>query len=246
LRYSRIWTIAVALILVLVFTGLAVYAQTPPGSGPGGGQGRRFFGRPLLGTVTSVSSDSLVLTTWTGRSVTLRTTPTTRAISRQQAGPADLAAGDFVRVIATTAANGSLNARTINDIPASFAMPAAPAPAGGTPPVNGQRGAGRARMRTGLMSGPQGTVMLAGRVAGVANGAITVAMPAGAPISVSVPATARITRLVSPPLASLAPGTHVMVRTEHPRRAQQPGNTTGAAQPPLTAAVIFIVPAGTR
>lgn len=247
LRYSWTRTIGIILAAALIFVGNQVWAQAPaPPAFGGAHHGHRFHARALFGTIASVSSDSLVLTTWTGRSVTLQTTPATRALSRQQATLTDLAAGDFVHVIATKASNGALAARSISDIPAALAVPPAPAPGGATPSTSGPRVAGQSRMGGGLMSGRDGTIIIAGRLAGVANGTVSITMPAGSPLSVSVPAEARITRLASPPLASLAAGTHVIVRTARPRAPQQPGGTAGTARPPLVAVTIFVVPAGSR
>jgi Domain of unknown function (DUF5666) len=227
----------------LALAGGQVQAQTPPGHR--GHHGHRFFGRQLFGTVASVSPGSLVLTTWTGDTVTLQTTPTTRTLSRQRGNLSDLAPGDFARVVATKTPNGVLTARSIGDVAASLAAPPAPAPAGGAPSKPGPR-AGWNRMAGAVAAGRDGTVMISGRIIAVSNGRISIANPIGNPFAVAVPSGIRISRLVSPPLASLAAGTHVIVRAGRPRGQQPQGTPAGAAQSPLTAFMVMVVPTGTR
>ncbi len=222
----------------LILAGTQASAQAP--AAPDGHYGHA-FARPLFGTVASVSGSSLVLTTWTGRSVTLETTAATRVLSRRQAGPADLQAGDLVRVIATKAADGALSVRTLSDVPASLA--AAPSAAGTAPGSAGPRGTMRRGMGGGLWNGPRGTVVIVGRLTDVSNGAISIALPAGAPLSVAVPSDAHLSRVASLPLSSLTSGTHVIVRTSG-GRGPQPGEAApGAGSRPLTAVAIFVVPA---
>ncbi len=229
---------------MLMLAGTQASAQTPAPPAFHRGDG---FARPLFGTIASVTNGTLVLTTWTGRSVALQTTAATRVLSRQQVGPADLRTGDLVRLIATKAADGTLSARTLNDIPASLVRAPAGRPGAAPLPGTAPRGIGlRGRGEAwGLWAGPRGTVVIAGRLTAVRSGAVSIALPAGAPLSVAVPPAARITRLISLPLSGLAPGTHVIVRAGRPHMPQQSGSATGAART-LTAIMIFVVPAGAR
>jgi hypothetical protein len=238
------WPRATGLVLaaLLILSGNYAWAQAPAPAALGSRHGRHGLGPRLFGTVASVSPDSLVLTTWTGRTVTLTTTPATRALSHQRASLTDLASGDLVRILATRTSNGTLVARRVSDIPASLAMSH---PSGGATPER-PRAAGGQRMHSALVSGRDGLVMVAGPVVSVADGTVSVAMPVGSPMTVSVPPTTRITRLTAPAVTNLAPGTHVIIRTRRLRRPQQPGGTTAAVRPSRTAVIIFVVPATTR
>ena len=185
LRWSTI-----LLLGLLPLCGAQASGQTPSESQPDAWH--RHGGRPLIGTVVSVSDGSVVLTTWSGQSVTAQTTPTTRVLSRQQASLSDLRSGDVVRVVATRAQDGSLSARMVSDIPAALVP---------------------STSRGGLWDARAGAVMISGRLTGLpADGVVTIALPAGPPLSMSVPSTAHLSRLVSMAVSSLAPGAHVLVR----------------------------------
>ncbi len=220
--------VGIVLLGIVPLVGGQAWGQTPAPSQPQlepRSQPRMWarHGRPLMGTVASVSNGSVVLTTWTGRSVTVQTTSATRVLNRVQANLSDLQSGDMVRVMATKAADGSLSARAV------FATPATSTPATSTP-ATGPGGRANRRVRGGLWGGNSGMVMIAGRLTGApANGVITVALPAGSPLSVTVPSTARLTRLVSMPVSGLASGTHVLVQGRR--------NADGS----ITAAVMFVV-----
>jgi len=247
LRHVWIRVLSFTLLAAVALTAGQVQAQTPTGPPPGprdGSHGHRFFGRPLFGTIASVSAGSLVLTTWTGDTVTLQTSPTTRTLSRQRATLSDLAVGDFARVVAAKAPNGTLTARSVSGVAASAAAPAS-GPAGGAPGKPGPRGGGN-RMGGAIAGGRDGMVVISGRLTAVSGSTMSIASPVGTPITVGVPPDARISRLVSPPLSSLAPGTHVIVHAARPRTQPQQGTSSGTARPPLTAVMIMVVPAGTR
>jgi len=200
--------VGATLLAMLVLVGGQGWAQTPPpqphpqtGAPQRNGHVRSGHGRPVIGTVASVSGSSIVVTTWSGHSVTVQTTSTTRVLSRQQAKPTDLQSGDRVRILATKASNNTVVALRLSDTPAALA------PTGGR-----GRTDGAGPSRGGLWSGRGNMVMIAGTLTGAATGGgVTVTMPAGPPLSVAVPSTARLSRLVSLPITGLTVGTHVAV-----------------------------------
>jgi hypothetical protein len=194
-------------------TGLALIVTLPLVAAAAWGQEQdrpaRPHGRPLAGAIVSVSENSFVLTGRGGQSVTVQITPDTRIIGRRQAALADIQTGDAVRIVARKAADGSLTARIVQDVGS-----------GSQAPVH--RGGGVWETRS-------GTVVIGGSVTGSSTGGVlTVASPDGKTTPVTVPNTARISRLVTIEAGSLTPGTHVFVR----------GATN--ADGSVTASVVFV------
>ena len=157
--------------------------QTQPGDRPHG----------LFGSIASVSDGSFALTDRGGRSVTVHTTGSTHIISRQQATLADVHTGDTVRVIAMKAPDGTLTARSVQDV------------------TSGPQTAAQAPQRA--WQSRSGMMMIAGSVTGIPGaGTLMVTSPDGQKTPVTVPSNARVSRLVSIPISNLTVGTHVLVR----------------------------------
>lgn len=188
-RMTRQVLVSFGLIAALALATAAVWAQTQPQSP----QGNR--PRPLGGSIASVSNNGFVLTTRDGRTVTVRTTPSTRIIGRQPATFADIHSGDRVRILATKGANGALTAQAVQDIPAALQAQDAD------------------RMRGGIRSGRGDRVMIAGTVTGnPAAGNLTVDTSTGQSTSVAVPSNAQVSRMAAVPASSLTTGARVMVQ----------------------------------
>ena len=238
---------ALALVALLLIGGqTAVQAQPqpaappPPGmqlpdAGPAVVGARVHYGeaRPLLGTVASVAGRSLTLTTWTGRTVTLQTTPNTRILARETASVADLRSGDHVRVIGKAGPDGVIMARALSDIGAGV-FPARQGPivrrqmwvGGPGHAVHAVRFLAAPGRISGLWGGgPSGAVVAVGQVTGTPDAeTFSIAMPAGQPVIVEASPSTRISRVVSLPASSLHPGSHVIVH-----RMPRPGHQSEAA-----------------
>jgi Domain of unknown function (DUF5666) len=187
IRTIRQVLVSVALIAAVSLVTAAAWAQPQPQSPPGDRP------RPLAGSIASVSDNAFVLTTRDGRSVTVRTTASTRIIGPQPATLADIHTGDRVRILATKAADGKLTAKAVQDIPAALQS--------ATP------------TRGGVRQGRDDTVMIGGTVMGnPSGGTLTVDSSTGQNTSVAVPSTARVSRLVAVPRTTLAAGARVMVQ----------------------------------
>ena len=182
-----------SLIGILLFSAVTAWGQTQTPSQPPS-QPKQMRGGRLSGTIASISNGSLVLTTRKGQSVTVHMSSTTRILARKQAALADIQPGDMVRVTADKAADGSLAARSVE---------AAPATTSASAPGN----------RGGVWQNGSDKVMIGGSVtAAPANGTLTIAVPAGQPVSVVVPSSARVSRLTSMPAGNLASGTRIFVQ----------------------------------
>lgn len=94
---------------------------------------------------------------------------------------------------------------------------------------------GHGLLSSGLWSRGAGTVVVTGRLVGApANNVIAVALPAGPPLRVAVPANAQLSRLASAPVGSLGVGARVLV---HGRPN---------ADRSIAATSIFVLPPQTR
>ena len=188
IRTTRQVLISFALFAALSLAAAAAWAQPQPQSPPGNRP------RPLAGSIASVSDNAFVLTTRDGRSVTVRTTDSTRIVGRQPATLADIHAGDRVRILATKAADGRLTAQAVQDVPSALLSTTAQNP-GGALRTRGD------------------TVMLGGTVMGnPTSGTLAINSPNGQSTSVAVPSTARLSRMVLVPRSTLAAGARVIVR----------------------------------
>jgi hypothetical protein len=204
---------ALLIALPFVVTGAWAQSQPQPQPRPQTQPGDRPHG--LFGSVASVSDGSFALTDRGGRSVTVHTTGSTRILSRQQATLADIHTGDTVRVVATKAQDGTLTARSVQDVPSG--------------PQTAAQGRG------GVWQSRSGTMMIGGNVTGISgSGTLTVTSPNGQKTPVTVPSTARVSRLVSMPVSNLTVGTRVLVRG------------TPNADGSVTALVVFVAGTATK
>jgi Domain of unknown function (DUF5666) len=147
----------------------------------------------LFGSIASVSGGSFALTDRGGHSVTVHTTASTRILSREQATLADIHPGDTVRIVATKASDGTLTARSVQDVTSG--------------PQTG------AQDRGGIWQSRSGMMMIGGSVTGLSgSGTLTVTSPNGQKTPVMVPSTARLSRLAPMPVSNLKVGTRVLVR----------------------------------
>jgi hypothetical protein len=166
-------------------------AVQQPGAQPAAPQGRAGR-RPVAGAITSVSDGTFVVTGRAGTPVTVKTTAATRIVSRARGTLANVSAGDFVRVIATKAQDGSLTAMAVQDVPTNLGLPV--------------RGKGRpAETR-------DGRTVLGGTVTQVGAAALSVRAADGSVASVAVPSTARIFTMTPPPASGLVAGARVVVQ----------------------------------
>ena len=187
IRTTRQGLVSFTLLAGLSLVAAAAWAQPQPQSPPGNRP------RPLAGAIASVSDNAFVLTTRDGRSVTVRTTASTRIVGRQPATLADIHAGDRVRILATKAADGRLTAQAVQDVPAALLTTA-------------QKPGGVWRTRG-------DTVMLGGTVTGNPTaGTLAIDSPNGQSTSVAIPSTARLSRMVPVPRSTLAAGARVVVQ----------------------------------
>ncbi len=215
-RWARI--IGAVLIGTVPVAGAAAWGQTQPAQPGAPQQLRHHGGHAVVGTVSSATGATVVVTTRGGQSVTVQVTPATRILARQPATLGAFRPGDLVHVVAAKSADGSLTARAVVDSAAAMAPPGRPTPA-----------------RSGIWAGRGDTVVLVGRLAGAPAGqSIAVTVPAGSPVSVTVPSTARLSQIASVPASRLSPGTRVAVRG-------QPG-----ANGTMTATVILIAGPASR
>lgn len=181
--------IGLVVLLALPFLALGAWGQpqTQPGSRPKGTRHQR-----LGGTIASVSGTTFVLTARGGRTVTVQTTSTTRIVGRQRAALTDLHAGDTVRIMATSAGQGTYTARAIQDLAGDATTPA--------------------QGRGGLWESGAGMIMIGGTIVrSPAGGSLRVATPVGQTVTVSIPASVRISRLISMSVSSLSAGMRVAV-----------------------------------
>jgi hypothetical protein len=100
--------------LTKAVTALTASVQSSGTAGAaGGGSGRRFGGRPTLGTVSSLSGSTLVVKT-SSADVTVDLTSSTMITNGGSAASvSDIATGDTVAVIGTAASDGTVTATRV-------------------------------------------------------------------------------------------------------------------------------------
>jgi uncharacterized protein DUF5666 len=186
----RQYPMIIALIAVLAagvtFATVRMHAsaQTQPPA-----QTEQQHGNRVFGTIQSVSAGSFVVTGRDGKAYTVKTTAATRVLTPSNAGLRDIKAGDTVRIMAQKADDGSFTAVAVQAVPAGLGY-AAPG-------------------RGGVRETSSGRVFVSGAVAGVTGTSLSVAASNGSATTVAVPASAKISRLISVPVTSLATGAHV-------------------------------------
>lgn len=188
----RFYSLIIALIAVLA-AGVTVAtvhrhasAQTQTPSQPA----QQHRGNRVIGTIQSVAAGSFVVTGRDGKAYTVKTTATTKILTQTAARFGDVKAGDWVRIVAEKAQDGSLTAVAVQDVPAGLG------PAG-------------VRGRGGVRDAASGRVFVSGSVASVTGSSLSVASSAGAATTVAVPASAKVSRTTTAPLTSLAAGARV-------------------------------------
>ncbi|HEV2281996.1 MAG TPA: DUF5666 domain-containing protein [bacterium] len=190
MKTVRQYPLIIALIAVLAagvtFATVRMHAsaQSQPPAQTGQQHGNRVFG-----TIQSVSAGSFVVTGRDGKAYTVKTTAATRVLAPSNAGLRDIKAGDTVRIMAQKADDGSFTAVAVQAVPAGLSY-AAPG-------------------RGGVRETSSGRVFVSGAVAGVTGTSLSVAASNGSATTVAVPASTKISRLISVPVTSLATGAHV-------------------------------------
>ena len=121
----------ITLCLVALGLGLAgtlpagAQPTTPPPQSQQGGGGRH----GLAGAITAVSAGTIMISDRSGKTVTVKMTPTTRILKSTEATLADVKTGEPVQIFAEPSQGGSLVARAIE---------LNPMPMGGRPMRGGQ------------------------------------------------------------------------------------------------------------
>ncbi len=155
-------------------------AHTPPPQNQQGGGGRH----GLAGAITAVSPGTIVISDRSGKTVTVKMTPTTRILKPTEVTLADVKTGEPVQIFAEPSQGGPLVARAIE---------LNPMPMGGRP----MRGGGQS---------------VDGTVAQIAAGTLTVKRPDGTTVSVGLTQQTRIGTLAPQSPNQLTVGTRVMVQ----------------------------------
>jgi Cu/Ag efflux protein CusF len=178
--------------VAFVTAGMYASAQTPPPS-----QTAQHRGNRVVGTIQSVSGDSLVVTTRDGKTLTVHSAANTKVFTESAAHLSDIKAGDMVRVLAAKEQDGSLAAVTVQDVPAGLALGGRGGAAGS--PRAGANGNGANSNR----------VFVAGSVVSLNGTSMSVASRDGTSTTVVIPASARISQMRAVPWTSLAAGARV-------------------------------------
>jgi hypothetical protein len=173
------WSLAATALV----TGLALAASV-------GLAAAQVKGNRVVGTIQSVDAGGLTVAGRDGNTTVVKTTAVTKILTSRKATFEEIRQGDYVRVSAKQAADGSLSAVALQSAPGN---------------VLGQKG--------GRRSGRSGNVMISGiaRPTGTGTGrALMVTYPGGT-ATVSVPQDARIARLEALSAGGLKTGMRVFV-----------------------------------
>jgi hypothetical protein len=191
-KRNRFYQVTIALIAVLAagatFAAVRMHASAQT-QAPAPQPGQTHRGKRVFGTIQSLSAGSFVVAGRDGKSYTVKTTAATKVLTATAGAPGDIKAGDAVRILARKAQDGSLTATAVQDAPAALGF--------------GARGRG------GVRDTNSGRVFVAGSVISVNGTTLSVASAGGTATTITVPASAKISRLTAVPLASLAAGAHV-------------------------------------
>lgn len=168
---------------------------------PSGGRGA-FGGNGVSGQVASVSSGKLVVTDQSG-SVTVTYSSSTGVLQSGTGSLADLTAGTCMTATGLKDPSGVVTASTLS---AMLNMNGVCNPPNGAGPSPGAGpGGGQGRPNAGP-SAPPNLTFVRGKVTSVSGSTVMVQQLAGDTVTVSVPTTARITRLVTSTTARLGAG----------------------------------------
>jgi translation initiation factor IF-1 len=177
----------VAGLAFIMFTGIALVA-TNASAAPA---------HLVLGTIASVSAETIVVTGRDGKPVSVKTNSGTRIVGRAPGRFEDIKNGDVVTVVATKAQDGSLTAVTIQDVPSGLQF--------------GAQGRGGQRE---LKSGK---VLVRGSVVGAQGNTLSVTSADAVVTAITVPQDAQVRRITPLTIASLAPGARVALQgTDNP------------------------------
>lgn len=174
------WSLAA----VALVTGLALAASV-------GLAAAQVHGNRVVGTIQSVDAGGLTVAGRDGNTTVVKTTAATKIRTSRKATFEEIRQGDYVRVSAKQAADGSLSAVALQSAPGN---------------ALGQKG--------GRRSGRSGNVMIsgiAGRPTGTGTGRTLMVTYPGGTATVGVPQDARIARLEALPVAGLKTGMRVFV-----------------------------------
>jgi len=164
----------------------AQQTQQPPAAHPAA------KGARVIGTISTASPGTIVVTGRDGKAITVKTTAGTKIVGRAKGTVTQIAVGDTIRVVADEGQDGTLTATGVQDVAASVGLPV--------------------RGRGGERQTQNGQTLVAGTVAQVRDGAVSITSADGSATTVGVPQSARIERLSTLPSGSLAVGARVMVQ----------------------------------
>jgi Domain of unknown function (DUF5666) len=151
----------------------------------------------VLGTIASVSSDTIIVTGQDGKPVAVKTNSGTRIVGRAPGRFEDIKNGDVVTVVANKAQDGSLTAVSVRDAPSGLQI--------------GPQGRGGQRE---LKSGK---VLVRGSVVGTQGNMLSITSTDAVLTAVTVPQDAQVRRITPLPMSSLAPGARVALQgTDNP------------------------------
>ena len=186
--YSLIIALIAAVAAGITFATVRMHAsaQTQPPTQPA----QQHRGNRVVGTIQSVATGSFVVTGRDGKAHTVKTTAATKVLTQAVARLGDVKAGDWVRIVAQKAQDGSLTAVALQATPAGLGPAGAPG-------------------RGGVRDTASGRVFVSGSVAGVTDSSVSVASTSGAATTVAVPASAKVSRTTTVRLTSLAAGARV-------------------------------------
>jgi len=175
--------------------------------------GRGAFGGAVVGELVQLSAGKMTVSGQAG-SVTVAYDSTTTVLQSGAGSFADAAPGTCVTVTGERDATGAVAARTLQvelnmngNCVQPGGGPGGQSPAAGQSPRPGARpGQASPRPRQSPGGDPANLAVVRGKVAGASGGTITVQPATGAPVSVTVPSTVQVSRVVSSTSARLAVG----------------------------------------
>jgi hypothetical protein len=171
----------------IMFTGIAL-ATTNASAAPA---------HRVLGTIASVSADTIIVTGQDGKPVAVKTNSGTRIVGRAPGRFEDIKNGDVVTVVANKAQDGSLTAVSVQDAPSGVQI--------------GAQGRGGQRE---LKSGK---VLVRGSVVSAQGSTLSITSTDAVVTAVTVPQDAQVRRITPLPTSSLAPGARVALQgTDNP------------------------------
>jgi hypothetical protein len=171
----------------IMFTGIAL-VTTKTSAAPA---------HRVLGTIASVSADTIVVTGRDGKPVAVKTNSETRIVGRAPGRFEDIKNGDVVTVLANKAQDGSLTAVMVQDAPSGLQV--------------GAQG------RDGQRELKSGKVLVRGSVVGTQGNTLSITSMDAVVTAVTVPQDAQVRRITPLAIGSLTPGARVVLQgTDNP------------------------------